>query len=104
VLTDRYEGKRYNSPNDVCVDPQGRIWFTDPYYGEDRGMLEMGAEAVYRIEPRRLGRPGAGPARDPEAQRDRDHARRRTLYVIDSHSDSGGNRKIWAFAVAEDGP
>src|SRR5262249_55654000 len=36
VLTDRYQGKRYNSPNDVCVDAKGRIWFTDPRYGQDR--------------------------------------------------------------------
>jgi gluconolactonase len=51
VLTERYEGKRYNSPNDVCADSLGRIWFTDPYYGEDRGSLELDIEAVYRIDP-----------------------------------------------------
>ena len=51
VLTDRFEGKRYNSPNDVCVDAKGRIWFTDPYYGEDHASLELDAEAVYRIDP-----------------------------------------------------
>src|SRR5262249_21167180 len=28
VLTDKYEGKRYNSPNDCCVDAKSRIWFT----------------------------------------------------------------------------
>src|SRR5947207_12716286 len=28
VLTDRFEGKRYDSPNDCCVDAEGRIWFT----------------------------------------------------------------------------
>src|SRR6476620_658417 len=50
VLTDRYEGKRYNSPNDVCVDAKGRIWFTDPYYMEDRSILEMEVEGVYRID------------------------------------------------------
>src|SRR3954447_25730206 len=50
VLTERFEGKRYNSPNDVCVDPRGRIWFTDPYYMEDRSSLEMDVEAVYRID------------------------------------------------------
>ena len=33
VLTDKFEGKRYNSPNDACVDRQGNIWFTDPRYG-----------------------------------------------------------------------
>src|SRR5205814_401045 len=50
VLTDKYEGKRYNSPNDCCVDAKGRIWFTDPRYGADRGDLEMDVEAVYRID------------------------------------------------------
>ena len=32
VLTDQYDGVRYNSPNDICVDGQGRIYFTDPCY------------------------------------------------------------------------
>src|SRR5262245_43646472 len=32
VLTDRYDGVRYNSPNDICVDGHGRIYFTDPMY------------------------------------------------------------------------
>src|SRR5882672_9293428 len=31
VLTSHYKGKRYNAPNDVCVDTKRRIWFTDPY-------------------------------------------------------------------------
>src|SRR5258708_4041268 len=34
VLTERYEGKRYNSPNDICVDGHGRVYFTDPRYGD----------------------------------------------------------------------
>src|ERR1700757_3717750 len=50
VLTDRYDGKRYNSPNDCCVDGKGRIWFTDPRYGADRSDLEMDVEAVYCID------------------------------------------------------
>src|SRR5579863_9017470 len=29
VLAERYEGKRYNSPNDVCVDGKGRVLFTE---------------------------------------------------------------------------
>lgn len=103
VLTERYEGKRYNAPNDVCVDTLGRIWFTDPYYGEDRGSLEMGSESVYRIDPdgrvaRVLTQPVIerpnGIAITPDAKR---------LYVIDSHSRPGGNRKVWAFAVSETG-
>jgi gluconolactonase len=103
VLTDRFEGKRYNSPNDVVVDTKGRIWFTDPFYGDDRSALEMGAEAVYRVDPNgavtrvltqpQIERPN-GLAITPDV---------RTLYVIDSHSRVGGNRKIWSFEVAVDG-
>jgi gluconolactonase len=103
VLTDRYDGKRYNSPNDVCVDPQGRIWFTDPYYMEDRSPLELDVEAVYRIDldgkvarvlgPPEIERPN-GLAITPDG---------RTLYLNDSHSRPGGNRKVWAFTIAPDG-
>ena len=103
VLTDRYDGKRYNSPNDVVVDVHGCIWFTDPYYEKDRSVLEMDEEAVYRIDPAgnvmrvltqpQIERPN-GLAITPDA---------RTLYVIDSHNRPGGNRKVWAFDAAEDG-
>src|SRR5215471_7776754 len=30
ILADRYEGKRFNSPNDVIVGPDGALYFTDP--------------------------------------------------------------------------
>ena len=33
TLADRYQGKRLNSPNDVVVNSDGTIWFTDPTYG-----------------------------------------------------------------------
>jgi gluconolactonase len=102
VLTEKYDGKRYNSPNDVCVDSQGRIWFTDPRYG-DRSDLEMDVDGVYRIDPnakvtrvltqKEIDRPN-GIAVTPDAK---------TLYVIDSHPKVGGNRKIWAFAIQADG-
>src|SRR5690348_3888012 len=32
ILVDRFEGKRFNSPNDVVVKSDGTIWFTDPPY------------------------------------------------------------------------
>jgi gluconolactonase len=103
VLTERFEGKRYNSPNDVVVDVPGRVWFTDPFYGADRSELEMADEAVYRIDPdgtveRVLTQPAIerpnGLAITPDAQ---------TLYVIDSHTRPGGNRKVWALDVDERG-
>ncbi|MBI3822451.1 MAG: SMP-30/gluconolactonase/LRE family protein, partial [Planctomycetes bacterium] len=38
VLTEKYEGKRYNNPNDLTIDSKGRIYFTDPRYGSRAGM------------------------------------------------------------------
>ena len=48
VLADRFEGKRFNTPNDLCMDSKGRIYFTDPRYGP-RESMELGFESVYRI-------------------------------------------------------
>lgn len=102
VLTDKYEGKRYNSPNDCCVDDKGRNWFTDPRYGADRSDLELDVEGVYRIDgdkvtrmltQKEIHRPN-GIAVAPDGK---------TLYVIDSHPRVGGNRKIWAFDLSEEG-
>lgn len=46
-----FEGRRLNSPNDVAVDRQGRVWFTDPRYGVDRSDMELIHESVYRLSP-----------------------------------------------------
>src|SRR5258706_3741000 len=57
VLADRFEGKRFNSPNDVVVKSDGSIWFSDPSYGidsdyeGDASPSEIGACNVYRIDP-----------------------------------------------------
>lgn len=37
TVTDHFEGKRLNSPNDLAVDTAGNIWFTDPPYGLPEG-------------------------------------------------------------------
>ncbi len=50
TLADRFEGKRFNSPNDVAVDSAGRIYFSDPRYTGDEPR-ELEDEAVYRIDP-----------------------------------------------------
>lgn len=55
ILADRYDGKRFNSPNDVVVKTDGTVWFTDPSYGidseyeGDQSPSEIGARNVYRI-------------------------------------------------------
>ncbi len=40
VLTDHYQGKKYNQPNDITVDSQGRIYFSDPRYGDRKDMQQ----------------------------------------------------------------
>jgi len=102
VLTEWYEGVRYNSPNDIVVDSRGRIYFTDPCYG-DRSLMEMEIEGVYRIDldgsvTRILQQPDIqrpnGIAITPDDQ---------TLYLVDSNPNARGNRKIWAFDLTKDG-
>ncbi len=96
VLTERFEGKRYNAPNDVVVDRHGRIWFTDPYYWTDVASLEMGDEAVYCIEgdsvrARRIA------ARDRPAQRAGDHARRADAVRRRQRQSAGGQSQDLGF-------
>ncbi|CCD90596.1 putative gluconolactonase (gnl) [Bradyrhizobium sp. ORS 375] len=56
-LIDRFEGKRFNSPNDAVVKSDGTIWFSDPTYGIDSAyeghaaQSEIGASNVYRFDP-----------------------------------------------------
>ena len=103
VLSDRYEGKRYNSPNDLVIDNAGRIYFTDPRYKEDRSDLELDVEAVYRLDQdgrvtRILSQPAIQKPNGITISPDN-----RTLYVVDSNPGPGGNRKIWAFGLSPEG-
>src|SRR3954447_24939741 len=109
VIAERFEGKRFNSPNDVVVKSDGSIWFTDPAYGIDsdyeghRAESEIGACHVYRVEPDGRDcrivaddfvRPN-GLAFSPDERR---------LYISDtgaSHVDNGP-RHIRAFDVGPD--
>jgi gluconolactonase len=50
TLADRFEGKRFNSPNDLVIDNQGRVYVSDPrYVGEEPRDLEF--DGVFRIDP-----------------------------------------------------
>jgi gluconolactonase len=56
VLADRFEGKRFNSPNDIVVKSDGSVWFTDPVFGVNsnyesrKGTSEL-PQYVYRLDP-----------------------------------------------------
>ena len=50
TLADRYEGKRFNSPNDLAIDKAGRVYVSDPRYVGDEAR-ELDFETVFRIDP-----------------------------------------------------
>lgn len=105
VLADGYEGKRFNSPNDIVCRSDGSIWFTDPPFQltndyEGRiGKQEL-PHAVYRIDGRNgevaqvvsdLQGPN-GLCFSPDEK---------TIYIIEGRAQP--HRLIWAYDVATDG-
>lgn len=53
TLADRYDGKRFNSPNDMVLKNDGTLFFTDPPYGlpqqEKDSTREIAFQGVYRV-------------------------------------------------------
>jgi len=102
TLAAKFDGKRFNSPNDVTVDSHGVTYFTDPAYGLEKNVVdpakELPYQGVYRVTPdgtvtlltKELERPN-GIALSPNDE---------TLYVANSY----GPRPIWmAYPVLSDG-
>jgi gluconolactonase len=50
VLADKYDGQRFNSPNDVAVRSDGTLWFTDPPWGLT-GKAELPGHWVFKLDP-----------------------------------------------------
>lgn len=105
VLCDNFEGKRLNSPNDLAIDSRGRVWFTDPRYGDFRDDMELDHESVYRLDPQPDG--SWTPTRmtfdttapnglllSPDEK---------TLYVAQSKYGEGQKRELRAYPIGEDG-
>lgn len=103
TLADNYQGKRFNSPNDACLGPDGEtIYFTDPPYGLPERFEDPRREldycGVYRLDPdgtvtlltEEMTRPN-GIAFSPDFK---------TLYVAQSDPEAA----LWkAFPVLDDG-
>jgi gluconolactonase len=112
VLADRFEGKRLNIPNDIVVDPQGRIWFTDPFYegaagpwSYDRAYKELDHDSVYRLDPQpngsyRIHRATFDTTRPNGLLFSLDY---RTLYVAQSGRRPDEKRQLRAYPVRGDG-
>lgn len=96
VLAETYEGKKFNSLNDLWIDPKGGVYFTDPRYGNRDG-IEQDGEHVYYLSPDRkkiirvindMVRPnGLIGTRDGK-----------TLYVADH-----GDKKTFVYTINKDG-
>ncbi|MBM3783886.1 MAG: SMP-30/gluconolactonase/LRE family protein [Acidobacteria bacterium] len=102
ILADRFEGKKFNSPNDLTIDSRGRIYFSDPRYGSRDGM-ELAVEGVYRIDaPGKVAQVlGAEVERANGVLVSPDD---RYLYVADNNNNKiGGARKLWRFSLRADG-
>jgi N-acyl-D-aspartate/D-glutamate deacylase/sugar lactone lactonase YvrE len=108
VLADSFDGKKFNSPNDLSIDSQGRIYFTDPRYG-NRDSMEMRdadgklVEGVYRIDaPGKVERIIAHEVDRPNGvlvSPDDKH-----LFVADNNNNvAGAARKLWRFDLRPDG-
>jgi gluconolactonase len=102
VLADKFNGKRFNSPNDLVYKSNGDLYFTDPPYGMEKNWDDPAREldycGVYRLTKggklellhKDLTRPN-GIAFSPDEK---------TLYIANSDPD----KPVWvAFEVKEDG-
>lgn len=53
ILAERYQGRRFNSPNDVVTGPDGALYFTDPTLDLPKGQKqEIPFQGVYRLDSR----------------------------------------------------
>ena len=108
VLADRYEGARFNTPNDLTLDSTGRIYFSDPRYGprEDMEMRDKDGklvEGVYRIDgPGKVTRVLTHEVNRPNGVLVSPDDRH--LYVADNNNNEvGGARKLRRFDLLPDG-
>lgn len=110
-IVSKFEGKRFNSPNDLVIDRTGRIYFSDPkYVGPEK--MELDSFDVYRLDPdgslhvatREIEKPN-GVMLSPD---------QKTLYVAETNNGSAtadldkepstpGRMTLNAFVVNEDG-
>lgn len=100
TLADRYDGKRFNSPNDLAIGGDGVVYFTDPRYGGSEPR-ELDYEGVFRVTPdgkvtlatREVERPnGILIAADGQ-----------TVYIADNNNATHGKRQLLSFAISADG-
>ena len=96
ALAEKYDGKRFNSPNDLVFHSSGDLFFTDPPYGLAKQMedkeKDIPFQGVYRLDTKgkvhllhdKMERPnGIGLSPDEK-----------TLYVANSHGPRPGDHGL----------
>lgn len=96
ILVNRHDHRPFNSPNDLWIDDEGGIYFTDPRYGDESNLPQPGYFVYYLAPGSDAARPIITGLERPNGiigSRDGD-----TLYV----ADHGGNR-TWAYHIETPG-
>ena len=99
TLADRWNGKRFNSPNDLAIDAKGRIYFTDPRYG-DQADRDLDFEGVFLITGKKVKLAAKDISRPNGILVSLDGKK---VFVADNHSDPKGNHHLVQFTVQKDG-
>jgi gluconolactonase len=100
TIADKFDGKRFNSPNDLTLDSKGRIYFSDPrYVGDEK--RELDHESVYRIDSDGKVTRAISDVTKPNGLVISPDGK--TLYVAESNSDPKLARKLFAYPLNADG-
>jgi gluconolactonase len=103
VLADKYQGKRFNSPNDIVVGPDGALYFTDPTLdlvkGEKQeldfqGVFRLGTDGSVRLLTKDVSTPN-GLAFSPDGKRlyvDDTKLREIRVYDVDANMELRNGR------------
>ena len=109
VVADRLDGQRLNTPNDLAVDAQGRIWFTNPWNAgniDPTEVEELDHRSVLRADPQpdgsyRVSRVESDSTMPNGVLVSIDG---KTLYVAESNSDDASiDRELRAYPINDDG-
>jgi sugar lactone lactonase YvrE len=100
ALSDGFEGKRFNSPNDLAIAPNGDVYFTDPrYVGDDPRDLDF--EGVFRITSDGKTTIATKDVIKPNGILISSDGK--TAFVADHHPSKEQGRVLLKFDVAKDG-